>query len=717
MTVSVILSDLFQASYDALDGSIKTRVMDFLMKLQRAPDTPGLDLKQPKGAIDRRVRTARVNDNFRAVLLELPKSAGFVLAAVKPHDDAYTFASHVRFGINEVTGALELTDTLALSEATATAVAHPVPAGKPPILGSLRERDLVRLGIDSTVAGDLLRIADEDRLLDVASKLPRAQADAVLDLAAGRSVDEVWADLVGDEAGEPAPATDDVLVALERPLSRLSFSNPASEADLRAVLEGSFEKWRVWLHPLQRRIAYRHGYGGPFRVTGGAGTGKTVTALHRAVHLAGAYPNDKILFTTFTRTLAQSIKENLVKLAGPAILQTVDVLTIDGLARRVLAATDTDREKIRKVTVLGDTDQKIRDLWEQAAASAAGNAASTAWSVDFLITEWSTVVLAQGITDRATYLKATRAGRGRRLSRIDRAALWQIFERFALLLDAHERTTFIQIASRAAQVPTSGVVYRHAVVDEAQDLHPAHWRLLRHVVPSGPDDIFLVGDAHQRIYAYKVTLSTLGIETRGRSRRLTVNYRTSREILRWCMGVIAGTTVDDLEDAADTLAGARSEFTGPPPRTRGYVRREDELSALASAVQEWIGSGILPNEIGVVARTRQLVEEAEKALRGAGLDVLVLASDSPDDALRPGVRLVTMHRVKGLEFRAVALVGFEEGILPFPVSDIDDAEELERRLAQERCLAYVAGSRAREHLQVTWTGRQSPLLPPSPEER
>lgn len=706
MNAKVILSDLFQESYDSLDGSLKARVMDFLMKLQRDPESSGLDLKLPKGAADRRVRTARVNDDYRAVLLELPERAGYVLAAVKSHDDAYRFAQRVVFGVNEVTGALQLLDPAPLREALTGAVAASgISSGVRPVLGHVRERQLRRLGFDDELAADLMRITDEDALLGVAERLPRAQAEAVLDLVAGHTVDEVWADLVDhSEMATEKIDTTDVLAALERPLSRLSFTSPDNEAELRAVLEGSFEKWRVWLHPLQRRVAYRTGYRGPFRVTGGAGTGKTVTALHRAAYLAtGVSLDQRVLFTTYTRTLAQSIKEQLVRLAGPSVLSRVDVLTVDALARRVLAAAESGRA--RQMRMAGDTAPELVDLWAQAARGSRGG-----WTPDFLGSEWSSVVLAQGIADRDAYLTARRSGRGRRLSRIDRADLWQVFERFTLLLTANEMMTFTQIAARAADAPAGNVTYRHAVVDEAQDLHPAHWRLLRSVVPAGEDDLFLVGDAHQRIYAYKVSLSSLGIETRGRSRRLTVNYRTSREILRWCMGIVDGHPVDDLDSELDTLAGARSAFRGPEPVLAGYRTRGEELAALARTIRGWTDEDIDPADMCVMTRARSLGSTVAEALADAGLDVLVLGPDTPDNPDRKGVRVATMHRAKGLEFRAVALVGVEQGTIPPPSlpTGEDNGHDYEQ---QERCLLYVAGSRARERLSVTWTGTPSPLMP------
>lgn len=538
--------------------------MDFVVKLQRDPTATGLDLKQPAQVQDRRVRTARVNDSWRAVLLALPDAAGYILVAVKPHDDAYTYASSLVASINEITGALEILNTDQLgtvlqragSELTATTAR---------LMSSVRKRDLIRLGVQAEVADQLLAITDEDTLLAVADALPRAQSDAVLDLYSGLSPDEVWANLVADEPIGPVD-TDDLTAALARPLSRLSFTDLAGEdgvEELRAVLEGSLAAWRVWLHPLQRRLATHDGWNGPYRVTGGAGTGKTVTALHRVRHLARR-EDGSVLLTTFTRNLAETLRAQLVQLAGPVSAASVDVLNLDALAMRVLRTSDSGGGSVERARPVGDSDPDVEALWAAARRPADGE-----WTLRFLQDEWSHVVLAHQVTTEADYLAVSRSGRGQRLSRPQRAQLWRVFERFAQLMRAQGLVTFTQLVSEAAVLlaadPTlsASLGYTYAVIDEAQDLHPAHWRLLRALIAARQDDLFIVGDAHQRIYGRPVPLSRFGIETRGRSRRLTVNYRTSRQILRWSLRVVDPET-DDLDGAVETLAGARSLFDGPP---------------------------------------------------------------------------------------------------------------------------------------------------------
>ncbi|RCW45886.1 UvrD-like helicase family protein [Halopolyspora algeriensis] len=722
MSVRVVMSDLFSGSYSDLDGNVKNRVLDFVVKLQERPDMPGLDVKTPTGVSDSRIKTARVNDFWRAVLIELPESSGYVLVAVKPHDDAYTFAGRLRFGVNEVTGALEVVDQASLNEAITRVETTDTAAESPaPILKGLRARDLRPFGIDEEVAERLVAITDENQLLTVAEELPGLQANAVLDLAAGHDADTVWTNLVAEQ--ERDIDTSDVMRALDRPLSRLTFTDGRDAEELRAVLEGSFKAWRVWLHPLQRKLAYHDGWRGPYRVTGGAGTGKTVTAIHRARHLAKRLEqqgdDSKVLFTTFTKNLAQNIESQLKELAGPDILKRVDVLNIDALAQRILT---TGKDSGARPRPRGDSDSPITEAWNTARAHAAEH-----WDIDFLQAEWSEVVLAQGIEKRSTYLRASRSGRGKRVSRPQRADLWSVFERFTQLLTAQELMTFTQVAAQAASVAGQLALggddihdsssrrlelprYRHAIIDEAQDLHPAHWRLVRALIPDGNDDLFIVGDAHQRIYGKQVVLSRLGIETRGRSRRLTVNYRTSRQILNWSLRVAYGQSVDDLDGQGESLAGARSEFDGPEPEPCGFDSSADEKSALLDKLRAWSEADIPWSQMAVVARTRSLVGELSEAVSDSGIPVATVEAGTDENTLGEQVRVMTMHRAKGLEYRAVALVGVGSKELPPRTVRQLEGEESEAARARERNLLYVCGSRAREQLYVSWVGEPSELI-------
>ncbi len=712
MKAEVRMHDLFDRSYDRLEGSVKQRVVDFIMKIQRDPEAPGLDYKIPKLAQNNRVRTARVTDHYRAVLMVAGEDDGtsiLYLVAVKKHDAAYDYASKLTFQVNAKTGAAELFDAIALEDAVDKARStEPVgPSTKPIMPAKVKQRDLERFGVDPEIAEQLKKVTDEDDLMAIADALPSSQANAVLDLAYGKSPDEVWADLVIEDPGQVD--VDDLDAALQRPLSRLSFTTYAGEdeEELRAVLEGDFAKWRVWLHPLQRKLAQNTGWNGPFRVTGGAGTGKTVTAIHRARHLARRLEADssthKVLFTTFTKNLSRTIESQLKQLAGPNIVDRVDVVNIDSLARSVVTASDVRRKAVSSVKFVAADAAEVLELWSSAALVAVGQ-----WDPAVLTDEWSQVVLGNAISDEAGYLRVTRSGRSQRLTRSQRADVWQVIEQFERLMRSRGLMTFTQLASQAAAMLVADpslrdqLGYRHAVIDEAQDLHPAHWKLLRALVAPGTDDLFIVGDAHQRIYGRPAPLSRYGIETRGRSRRLTINYRTSKEILQWCLKVVDA-DVDDLDLAADTLAGARSVFDGPVPVSRCFKDLAEEDGGITEQIADCVKDGIALSDIAVFAFDRTAVNDIAESLTACGVESVVVTDRSDEDKLGEAVRVMTMHRGKGLEFRAVVLARL--GADTFPPFYVQKMTGPERELEENklRNLLYVAGSRARERLAVVWT--------------
>ncbi|PXW31275.1 UNVERIFIED_CONTAM: UvrD-like helicase family protein [Williamsia faeni] len=720
MRTAVQMHDMFSSSYNQLDGSIRSRVLTFMVKLQQDPDAPGLDFKHPQGAASSHVRTARVNDNYRAVLVNAgvdQNNSRLWLVAVKKHDDAYEFARTLTLQVNGKTGAAELFDPIALETAVGNARSLPRKMKSATCIpANVSRADLERFGVAPDIASELKQVTDEDVLLQIAEALPTSQASAILDLATGRSPEQVWSDLVIEE---PGPIdVEDLEAALKRPLSRLSFTavEGDNEDELRAVLEGDFAKWRVWLHPLQRKLANHQGWNGPFRVTGGAGTGKTVTAIHRARFLVkrldstGADGSAKVLFTTFTRNLAGTIAAQLVQLAGPAITDRVHVVNIDSVARSVLAATDVGRNLVNTAHLVSADSSDLKALWQTAAGASSGS-----WDIRFLSDEWSQVVLGNAIADEAGYLRVARSGRSQRLSRPQRADVWKAIDHFQQLMRAQNLLTFTELAARsaAALVADPGLRrqfgYRHAVIDEAQDLHPAHWKLLRALVAPDTDDLFIVGDAHQRIYGRAAPLSRYGIETRGRARRLTVNYRTSRQILRWCLGIV-DPDVDDLDTSSETLAGARSVFGGPEPEVLNFDSKDAENNGIAEQIARWIEGGVRPSDIAVFAYGNGDVEEISAAMQGTSIETTIVNENTREEKLGDVVRIMTMHRAKGLEYQAVVMARIgEDSVPPYYVKRLQgaDREQAERKV---RNVLYVAGSRAREHLAVTWAGEKSALL-------
>ena len=477
------------------------------------------------------------------------------------------------------------------------------------------------------------------------------------------------------------------------------------EEELRLILAHPFAAWRAFLHPSQHEIAYRVSYSGSAQVTGGPGTGKTVTVLHRAAILAERAGQPRlprpVLLTTFNGNLAESLHAQLdLLIPDAAVRDRIEVLNVDRLAYRVV-------KQARGTPVLAD-ERELRVRWARAAANAGLD-----FTPAFLKNEWEQVILAQDLRAEPAYLTCPRTGRGRPLTRAQRSQVWQAAERVTTELAAAGQSTHFQLANEATQLlrQPGAPRYRHILVDEAQDLHPAQWRLLRAAVAPGPDDLFIAADPHQRVYDNRVSLISLGISVRGRSRRLSLNYRTTQEILTWAVPLLGTDPVTGLDGEVDSLIGYRSPVHGPRPQQRLTVSRAEEFSLLTERIGSWLSDGIEPHAIGVAARSAALVREAREALRLAGIETVSLNGRGDTKAVRAG----TMHAMKGLEFQAVAVIGVEHGLVPEPAAVTPPAEDAATHaldLQRERCVLYVACTRARDHLYVSGTGQPSIFLHP-----
>jgi AAA domain/UvrD-like helicase C-terminal domain len=685
----------FLLDFARLDRPVQDRVREVFAKFEQATHA-GLHLEKVANARDDRLRTIRIDVFWRGVVLAPDSGDSYTLLKVLPHDDAYRWAQRRRASVNAATGRIEIRDVAAIDATMPelSRVAERVPRR---LFAGVADADLRRLGIDGETLAFARVLTDVTQLEAARAFLPQNQWDALYGLAAGLSPEEVWAE-IGAAADEPGYDTDDVTAAVERSPERVVLVDGPDE--LMEIFRHPFALWRIYLHPTQYQVAHAS-YRGPARVTGGPGTGKTVVVLHRAAHLArkGA---GRVLATTFTSTLAASLDAGLRLLVDSAeTLDRIDVRHVDQLAYQVF------HSRHGRPVILRSSEE--RDVWR-----AIVRRLDLPFSEAFLAEEWRQVVLAQRVTDAAGYLAAKRGGRGRRLGPKQRAQLWQAIWEFQQELRRRRVWTYETLCEEATrlldQMPDRP--YRHVVVDEAQDLSPVQWRLLRAAVPPGPDDLFLAGDAHQRIYNHRVSLRDVGIPVAGRSSRLTVNYRTTAEILSWSLGMLGGERIDDMDGGLDTVAGYRSEVHGLPPTLRGFATRNDEFRALAAQVRGWLDAGVQPDEIGVAVRSNTLADSVLSVLADEGIPARSLAREP--DAGQATVAVGTMHRMKGLEFRCLAVVAVSDHQVP-PPNAVTPREEDESAHAQdlqrERCLLFVACTRAREQLYVSWHATPSPFLP------
>ncbi len=712
---TLALAREFLADFSKLDAALQKRVQELAEKCRQLSvaeltKLKGLHLETHTDQKDPRARTIRLGENHRGIVLVPEGAEQIVLVDVLVHDDADRWIRNNEFKVNAATGALEvvnagaIADTAQALEASASASAAVAPVAR--LFAHRKDKNFTQLGVSEELIPTLRLLETERELEGLLTVLPQGQAEALILLTGDDSVESIYAEIAGEIKPEEIDPVD-VAAAVHAPASSSTFHVVANEVELAEMLALPLAQWRTYLHQSQRAAAYRPVYNGPARITGGAGTGKTVVAMHRAKALADLLPDRSsktILFTTYTRNLAQSIERDLHLLGGTDLLDVVEVLNVDRLANRVVH----DAERVAPGVVSND---ELNFVWEETIDELGYDLSRT-----FVLQEWEQVVLAQGLDSRDDYFGASRAGRGVRLDRKQRVQVWKVIETATQRLAARNKRTYVQIAAAAAGYLDQDVVkpYQHVIVDEAQDLHEAQWRLLRAAVAEGPNDLFIVGDAHQRIYGRRSSLSKVGINIRGRSRKLRINYRTTRQILRWSLAVLGAGDYDDLDEGVDTqdVAGYHSYLDGPEPTCAGYPSKAAMAAALVEQVKRWIASGVDESDIGIAARTKGSFAAIEDSLRAAGVLAQQLGRElrSAD-----GVAIGTMHRMKGLEYRCMAVVDVSSDEVPNPfslTSQSDDAIQRDLDLRSERCLLYVSCTRARDDLWVGWSGKPSPFLEP-----
>ena len=672
-----------------LPAPIQRKVRQFVSKFMSDPKSSGINYERIQQAPDKNLRSVRVDQAYRAIIFKSPKEDAHVLLWVDNHDDAYAWACRRRLVVNERTGALQI-----LVPTEVETVAVDTPPALPSFLARFGRENLLDCGVPEDALGALDLISSDDELERLRGLLPQEAFEALSFLASGIPIEEVKAAF----ADQPAVDPENFEAALAHPDSKRRFAPVTSQKELEEILDAPLEKWRVFLHPSQRRLVDRE-FRGPVKVLGGPGTGKTVVAMHRARYLSERLDiAGRVLFTTFTANLAENLNGIMQGFVSPAGLQRLDVMHLHNWLVRFL--------KTMGISFEVASNDEVNEFWRQAIASTG----QSKWPPSFLERELHDVVMTNDITTRDAYLTVSRRGARGALRRAERAQVWPVIEEYLKILNLNHKREWLMLIKEARQYLEANPQarpYGHVVVDEAQDFHPEDWKLIRALAPVGPNDLFIVGDGHQRIYGRKVVLSRCGIDTRGRSSTLKLNYRTTHEIRSWATAMFEGRPVDDLDEGIENLKGYSSLLAGLPPEVHVFASEHEEAGFLVQLLGEAAENGGLEG-VCIVGRTRRFLESRiYPVLDNADIPYVILQQGVE---VHPGsVSVATMHRVKGLEFPTVVLAGAEEGLVPLTLRDLQDDEVADHE-AQERALLFMAATRARERLIVMGTGKLSKFV-------
>ncbi|MGC2423333.1 MAG: 3'-5' exonuclease [Nitrospirota bacterium] len=672
------IADTFTDSLAKLTGEEQKAVKTTAFDLQLNPANPGMQFHKLDKAKDKNFWSVRVSSDMRMIVHKTSES--LLLCYVDHHEGAYNWAARRKLETHPKTGAAQLVEIRErIEEITIpryVEVETPAPP-KPPLFAHVTEETLLGYGVPVEWMEDV-RAANEDTLLSLAEHLPSEAAEALLNLATG----------VTPQVPQPVAAG---IGPFDHPDAQRRFRVMNNIDELERALEYPWEKWTVFLHPAQRQLVERD-YNGPARVSGSAGTGKTIVALHRAVFLARNYPDARILLTTFSSTLANALRTNLRRLIGnePRLGERLEVHAMDEIGRRLYEMA-FGRSKVVSREV-------IRKLLVESAAKVEGHK----FSLHFLLTEWEQVVDAWQLDTWEAYRDVTRLGRKTRLSEKQRVLLWTIFEHVKSNLTKQKLVTmpymFTRLASQLAE--SKHPPFDFAVVDEAQDINVAQLRFLAALGDGRPDSLFFAGDLGQRIFQQPFSWKALGVEVRGRSRTLRINYRTSHQI-RMQADRLLGPELSDVDGNTEDRRGTMSVFNGPKPLIVALDTHEKEIATVSQWLSERINEGIKPHEIGVFVRSAAELERARAAVDKAKLSYKVL--DENVETTSGLVSISTMHLAKGLEFRTVVVMACDDEIIPLQerIEMVTDDGDLQEVYDTERHLLYVACTRARDHLLVT----------------
>jgi hypothetical protein len=685
--VDFLIADTFTDSLARLTGDEQKAVKTTAFDLQVNPAEPGLSFHKLEKAKDKNFWSVRVSSDIRLIVHKTEGS--LLLCYVNHHDKAYDWAERRKLETHPKTGAAQLVEIRETVKEVVVPVyvqaEMPTPP-KPRIFAETPEDELLGYGVPAEWLKDV-RQATEDSLLLLADRLPAEAAEALLELATG---------------GKPrvmqpaAPVTN----PFDHPDAQRRFRVMTNVEELQRALDFPWEKWTVFLHPEQRQWVERD-YTGPARVSGSAGTGKTIVALHRAAHLARTHPEARVLLTTFSDTLANALHTKLKRLVGsePRLAERIDVYSLNALALRLYKAHSGP-------VPLASRDA-LRDLLAEASKAIGGHK----FSLHFLLTEWEQVVDAWQLETWESYRDVARLGRKTRLPEPQRAVLWSIFERVRGGLKERKLTTHAGLFTALASALAKGKhpPFDFAVVDEAQDISVSGLRLLAALGAGRPNALFFAGDLGQRIFQQPFSWKSLGVDIRGRSRTLRINYRTSHQI-RMQAERLLGPELTDVDGNSEDRSDTVSAFNGPPPLIRVLATEDEEIKSVGTWLAEQSKAGILPHEFGLFVRSPGQLSRAQAAVKESGLPFKIL--DEHVETTSGHVSISTMHLAKGLEFRAVAVMACDDEIIPLQerIETVGDDSDLQEVYDTERQLLYVACTRARDHLLITSVAPASEFL-------
>ncbi len=679
-----LIADTFTESLTRLTADEQKAVKTTAFDLQLNPANPSMNFHKLDRAKDKNFWSVRVSSDIRLIVHK--SATSLLLCYVDHHNQAYDWAGRRKLETHPKTGAAQLVEIRETVQEITIPKYIEVLQPKPPLFAHIAEDVLLSYGVPQEWLADVQHV-NEDNLLILADHLPSEAAEVLLELATGG-----MPYIPKPVAAGTAP--------FDHPDAQRRFRVMTNVEELQCALDYPWEKWTIFLHPAQRQMVEKD-YSGPARVSGSAGTGKTIVALHRAVYLARNNPDARVLLTTFSDILAKTLRTKLWQLTSsePRLSERLEVYAMNTIAERLY-----ERH-------FGRPNIAPRDMVKQLLKETAASVPDLKFSLNFLLTEWEEMVDAWQLDSWEGYRDVKRLGRKTRLSESHRATLWSIFAKVHTQMETLGVITYAGIFSRLAETPaiSQNTPFEFVVVDESQDISVAQLRFLAALCDSRPNSLFFAGDLGQRIFQQLFSWKSLGVDIRGRSRTLHINYRTSHQIRKQA-DMLLGPELSDVDGNAEDRRGTVSVFNGPAPAILSFDSQPEEIDAVSDWLIARKKEGVMPHEIGIFVRSEAELERAREAVIKSGMPLKIL--DEYVETTSGKVIISTMHLAKGLEFRAVVVMACDDEVIPLQerIETVADETDLEEVYNTERQLLYVACTRARDYLLVTSVNPSSEFL-------
>lgn len=706
MNIEVAITKSYLKALANVPKGIQKKANEFFEKFKANPDAQSINYEKIINMKDDKVRTVRIDQKYRAIVLHPPEGNVYLFVYIDNHDEAMNWAKNKIFDINEYTAAiqvvdLEIVNNYKMQEDNRHDWTN---IEEKSIADMYSEEELIELGIPKIIFPVLKFVKNNQDLIDYIQKYVSSDIFDILEFCLeGIPADEIKECF----SVEPIDSNLSMLEAMQKDINKSYVHVISEEETISDILDNPIDYWRIFIHPKQMNYVVGNdgNYNGSFQIKGSAGTGKTVVAMHRAKYLASKIytkNTDKILFTTYSKKLTKSVEYNLKNMCNLETLKRIEVVNLHSWIAKYLKEHNISFEII---------DDQLRYKYINSAIKKLN--LEDSFSATDIITEIDVVLSYNQITDLSSYLRVSRNGTYKKLGRNQRMQVWEIIsEYFEMLNDSQKTEWWLLIKNVIYMIENKkDVEYSAIIVDEAQDFGMPEYRLLRSLVREKENDLFIVGDIRQKIYSNKANFSKCGVNIKGnRTRYLNINYRNTLEIGMLADKVIEGIEFDELDEFDFEDKKTNYVIKGLNPIIKSFKNRNSEAEFVIEEIKKIVSSGISFNEIAIVARTNSYLKMMTSLLKNAGISVLSLEDINSID--RNSVYVGTMHSIKGFEFKVVLLIGINDDMLPYKkhIESLKNDKEIDAFMQQEKSLLYVAITRARDLIYILSSNNRSELV-------